>query len=281
MATIRDLIIEGRNRLSDGSSARLEAELLLGLAMGVSRSHLFAYPEAEVKPDAFARFQALIERRGCGEPMAYISGEREFWSLKLEVNPAVLIPRPETEILVEAALDRIPKDANFRLADLGTGSGAIALALGSERPGCTVFATDTSENALAVAQGNAERLGLGNVRFQHGSWFEPLAGTFDLIASNPPYVAAGDRHLEEGDLRFEPGAALVSGPDGLEALQTIVAGAPALLNPDGWLLVEHGHSQGNACRALFEDHGFDSIETLRDLEGSDRVSLGRNHPPAV
>jgi release factor glutamine methyltransferase len=274
MATLKALICEGEYRLSGHPAARLEAELLLALAADVSRAYLFAHPEQEIERNRVEDFAALVARRANGEPMAYILGEREFWSIPLRVTPAVLIPRPETEVLVEAALARIPREAELRIADLGTGSGAIAIALASERPRCAVYATEISAEALQVAKDNASRLKLGNISFRQGSWFEPLSGIFDLIVSNPPYVATGDPHLDEGDLRFEPGEALESGPDGLEAIEAIVASAPRYLAAGGWLLTEHGMDQGAECRALLETNGFASIETLRDLEGSERVSLG-------
>ena len=274
MSTIRALIAEGEKRLCALPAARLESELLLAQAVGRPRAYLFAHPEEALDEVCAGRFEALMARRVSGEPMAYITGEREFWSLPLRVTPAVLIPRPETEVLVEAAIARIPERAALRIADLGTGSGAIAIALASERPHCAVHATDISAQALAVAEANARRLGLENIHFHQGSWFEPLSGTFDLIASNPPYVASGDPHLVEGDLRFEPNQALESGPGGLEAIAEITALAPHYLRAGGWLLTEHGQEQGPDCRALLESSGFEGIETLRDLEGSERVSLG-------
>lgn len=281
MATVRDWLKKGKERLVQHPAAALEAEVLLALAMRVSRPFLFAHPESEVPARAAETFAALLERRADGEPIAYITGEREFWSLPLWVTPAVLIPRPETELLVEAALARIPEDAPYCIADLGTGSGAIALALAGERPRCEIHATDVSRAALEVARANAARLRLDNVCFHQGSWFAPLSGTFDLVASNPPYVAMGDPHLSEGDLRFEPDGALVAGPGGLEALRSIAGQAPERLNPGGWLLLEHGHEQGAECRTLLESQGFESIETLTDLEGTNRVTLGRhNQPPA-
>lgn len=278
MATIRHWLKEGKVRLAGHRAARLEAEILLARAMGLRRWFLFAHPESEVTSEAGRKFAELLQRRAGGEPIAYLTGERDFWSLRLKVTPAVLIPRPETELLVEAALARIPADTSYRVADLGTGSGAIALALGHECPDCEIHATDLSLAALDVARENAARLGIENVHFHLGSWFEPLTGRFDLVASNPPYVAAGDPHLAQGDLRFEPQTALVAGSNGLEAIGTIAAAAPPRLNPNGWLLLEHGYDQGPACQAVLASQGFENIETLPDLQGTNRVTLGRRKP---
>lgn len=257
-------------------SARLDAELLLMRVTGFSRATLHAWPEREVPQAARARFEDLVERRARGEPVAYLVGEREFWSLPLKVTPDTLIPRPETELLVEQALARVPPEARWRIADLGTGSGAIALAIAHERPNCQVVATDASAATLAVAQENATRLGLANVTFRQGSWFEPLRGErYELIVSNPPYVAEDDPHLERGDLPFEPGAALAAGPDGLRDLRHIVGHAADHLTPEAWLLLEHGWDQGPAVAALLKQQGFAAVGTLNDLAGQDRISLGR------
>ncbi|WP_240126445.1 peptide chain release factor N(5)-glutamine methyltransferase [Thermomonas alba] len=254
----------------------IDRELLLAEALGRSRGWLYAHPEAAVPAPAQARFEALLARRQAGEPVAYLLGRQGFWSLELEVGPATLIPRPETECLVELALARLPAGQPLRVADLGTGSGAIALALARERPQARIVATDASVAALAVARRNAERLGLGRVEFRQGDWLAPLCGErFDLIASNPPYIEAGDPHLTQGDLRFEPPAALASGADGLDAIRVIVRDAGRHLHPGGWLLLEHGWNQGAAVRGLLEAAGFVEVATERDLEGRDRVSLGR------
>ena len=222
------------------------------------------------------RFHELVERRLAGEPVAYLTGRRGFWSLDLAVTPETLIPRPETELLVELALERVPEETSARLLDMGTGSGAIALALARERPGAEVTATDRSAGALEVASRNALGHDIANVRFVQGDWYQPVAGArFDLIASNPPYIADGDAHLARGDLRFEPAGALSSGRDGLDALRVIAGGAAAHLQPGGWLLVEHGLEQGAAVRALFVAAGLESVETARDLEDRERVTFGR------
>jgi len=275
MITVRDMLLKGTQQLEKLEASRLESEVLLAKAMGVSRTYLFAHPEEALSNHARDRFMNMLKKRSDGEPVSYITGEKEFWSLRLSVSPAVLIPRPETELLVEVALDRIPKDAAWKIADIGTGSGAIALAIAHERPSCMVHASDISTDALEVAKSNAKQLGLDRISFHHGSWLEPLSGNFDLIASNPPYVASGDDHLQRGDLRFEPLNALVSGPDGLEAIREICHSAKAHLSPGGWLVLEHGHDQASACEKILESAGFEFVETFRDLEGTNRVVAGR------
>ena len=255
---------------------RTDAELLLAHALGSDRAWLFAHAGDELDPDQAQAFAALVERRAAGEPVAYLTGRRGFWTLDLEVGPDTLIPRPETETLVELALARLPDDRPLRVADLGTGSGAIALAIASERPLASVVATDFSKTALAVAVRNAERNRVDNVWFRRGSWYEALGSErFDLIASTPPDIAEDDPHLGEGDLRFEPPTALSSGADGLDAIREIVAGAPARLVTGGWLLLEHGLEQGASVRELLAQAGFVDVATERDLEDRDRVTLGR------
>ena len=264
------------------SSARIgreDAEPLLIHALGVDRAWLFAHATDPVAAAAAARVRALVERRAAGEPVAYLTGRRGFWTLDLEVTPDTLIPRPETELLVELALARIGRDAPARIADLGTGSGAIALALASERPAAVVVATDVSKDTLAVAVRNAQAHALDNVWFRRGDWCRALGhDRFDLIASNPPYIADGDPHLARGDLRHEPGRALASGSDGLDAIRAIVQAAPGHLVPGGWLLLEHGLEQGAAIRALMQQAGMVEVATERDLEQRDRVTLGRMPP---
>lgn len=262
--------------------ARLEARVLCAHALGVERAWLIAHDQDLLGPEQAVAVDALVARRAGGEPVAYLLGEREFYGRPFQVSPAVLIPRPDTELLVEAALARLPADPAPRLLDLGTGSGCIALTLALECPRCQVWAVDRSVAALAVARANAQRLGAERVRFVESHWYGALAGAtfhrcFDLIVANPPYVAADDPHLARGDLRFEPAGALAAGPQGLDDLERIIAGAPAHLAPGGWLLVEHGWDQGTACRGLFAAAGFAQVDTLRDLAGHERVSLGR-HP---
>jgi release factor glutamine methyltransferase len=255
---------------------RIDAQWLLCHALGRDATWLVAHGRDRAQPHVQAAFEAMVVRREAGEPVAYLTGRRGFWSLDLEVDGAVLIPRPETELLVELALQRLPADAPLHVADLGTGSGAIALALACERPQARVDAVDASADALAVARRNAARLGLRNVALHHGDWFAPLAGMrYDLVASNPPYIARHDPHLREGDLRFEPAAALASGDDGLDAIRRIARDAPGFLAPGGWLLLEHGWDQGDAVRALLHGAGLAQVETYRDLEGRDRACVGR------
>ncbi|QWP78818.1 peptide chain release factor N(5)-glutamine methyltransferase [Lysobacter sp. K5869] len=254
-----------------------EAELLLAHALGRSRSWLFAHDDHAVEAEARARFAELLERRAAGEPVAYLLGRRGFWRFDLRVSPATLIPRPETERLVELALERLPAQDAPRIADLGTGSGAIALALAAERPRARVLAVDLSADALDIARANAAELGLGNVEFRLGDWFAPLRGErFDLIASNPPYIEADDPHLAQGDLRFEPTSALASGADGLDAIRVIAREGLEHLNPGGWLLIEHGWEQGEAVRALLRAAGWVEVATELDWEQRDRVTLGRS-----
>ncbi|SDE25090.1 [protein release factor]-glutamine N5-methyltransferase [Massilia sp. PDC64] len=253
----------------------LENRILLCEATGLTRVQLITQGDRALTPDEASRLDDLVARRLHGEPIAYIVGRREFFGLEFRVGPAVLIPRPDTELIVELALERLPRGP-ARLLDMGTGSGAIAVAVAHTRPDADVTALDVSPDALAVAQANAAANG-ARVRFLESSWFDALAATetFDVIASNPPYIAAGDDHLAQGDLRFEPVGALTDHADGLSALRTIVAGSPRHLVPGGWLLLEHGYDQAAAVRALLVDAGFTDVQSWRDLAGIERVSGGR------
>ncbi len=276
-ATFSAALAEGAQRLRGRSpTPRLDAEVLLMHATGWDRAALLARPGAPLPAAARARLDALLARRQAGEPVAYLVGRREFWSLSLRVTPAVLVPRPETEVLVEAALARLPADRDLAAADLGTGSGCVALALAVERPRARIVATDVETAALAVARDNARRLGIRNVAFRAGHWHRAVAGErFHAVVSNPPYVPDGDPRLAGDGLRHEPRRALAAGPEGLDALEEIAAGAPARLHPGGWLLVEHGWDQEDRVQELFRQAGFTAIETLRDLAGRPRVTAGR------
>jgi len=261
----------------DVTDARLEVQYLLQHALDKPRAWLLARPEQSLTEAQFSDYRQLLRRRLKGEPVAYILGEREFFGLKFRVTPDVLIPRPETELLVELALRRIPLQQPKRVLDLGTGSGAIALVISHERPVVEVTAVDVSAAALEVAQENAQRLGIGNAHFLNSDWFEGLADEryFDLIVSNPPYVAADDQHLRQGDLPFEPQSALASGADGLDDIRRIVSRVPGYLRSDGWLLLEHGYDQAGPVRGLLQQAGFGEVFSARDLSGIERASGGR------
>lgn len=273
--SIRELLRQAVELLP-GDSARLDAEVLLAACLGKPRSYLHAWPEHIVEDTALSQYTDWITRRAAGEPVAHLTGVREFWSLPLTVTPDTLIPRPETETLVELALARMASGTACRVADLGTGSGAIALAIASECARCEITATDTSAAALAVAQANAERLGIRNVQFLAGHWCDPLPATpFDFILSNPPYIDADDPHLTSGDVRFEPRSALVAGGYGMDALAQIASCAFAHLRPGGWLLIEHGYDQGEGTARLLQSLGYDEVCDHRDAAGLSRVALGR------
>lgn len=257
---------------------RLEADVLAALAFDAARSALYAFPEQPAAPARAARLRTFVRRRQAGEPVAYILGAREFWSLPLRVDARALIPRPETEGLVAAALERLQNGQSA--LDLGAGCGAAALALAAERPQATILGVDASAACIALAQENARHLGLG-ARFRKSNWYGAVGGRFDVILSNPPYLAADDPHLRCGDLRFEPRCALVAGADALAALRRVVLGAPAHLAVNGWLLVEHGCEQGGQVRRLFAAAGLRDIDTSMDLAGRPRVTMGRNGAPAA
>lgn len=272
--TCRQLLAHAAGQLTAISgNPQLDAELLLSRALDRPRSHLRAWPDKQPDDEQRAQFETLLARRLLGEPMAYILGEREFWSMNLHVNADTLIPRADTEILVETALERIPNDRPCRVIDMGTGSGAIALALKQERPLADIAASDASPGALQIARSNAKRLGL-EIGFFAGDWWSPLNDMqFDVIVSNPPYIAAGDTHLQSGDLRFEPQSALAAGTDGLDDLQILITGAPPHLAPGGWLLLEHGYDQAEAVRELLLAAGLEQPGSRRDLGGHVRVSF--------
>lgn len=250
-------------------------------ASGLQRAALLTRAAIPLPATTTRRFRALLARRRAGEPVAYLTGQREFWSLPLVVSRATLIPRPETELLVEQALKRLPADGVRTVADVGTGCGAIALALACERPRCRVLATDASGPALRIARRNAQALGLERIEFRHGRWLGPLAGeTLDLIVSNPPYVRRGDPHLRRGDLRFEPRSALVGGVDGLHAVRQLIAQARRRLRAGGWILLEHAPQQTRTIARALRAHGYAEIRHYHDLAGRERASAARVPPAA-
>jgi len=254
-------------------SPRLDAEVLAMHVCGLDRSALITRAHAELEAAQQKELDYLLARRQRGEPIAYLTGTREFWSMALNVSPATLIPRPETELLVEKALVLIPPEAAWIIADLGTGTGAVALAVAKERPRCRVIATDFLPAALNVARSNVKKFGLTNVELRQGDWFIPLAGEkLDMLVSNPPYVCANDPHLQQGDVRFEPMSALASGADGLDAIRQIAAQAQQYLKPGGWLLLEHGFDQADAVAGLLRQQGYRDIVSYRDLSGNYRVT---------
>lgn len=282
--TIRVALEQARQRFAalPDVEPRLDAEVLMSHVLGRERSYLLTWPERELTPQQHDRFQALVQRRAAGEPVAHLTGQREFWSLPLRVTPDTLIPRPETELLVEHALAHMPSEAGAYAADLGTGTGAVALALASERPSWRLRATDLSDDALTVARANAAALRIDTVEFARGDWCEALDGLrFTVIVSNPPYVAEDDPHLNRGDVRFDPASALRSGADGLDDIRRIAHCCRRHLERDGWLLLEHGPGQGAACRQVLLDLGYQDVGTHRDLAGRDRITEARWHGERV
>lgn len=265
-----------KSALLTSDSAALDVQLLLLEVLNKPSSFLFTWPDKALTEQQLTEFSSLLARRVNGEPVAYILGYQHFWTLKLAVNTATLIPRADTELLVEQALECLA-DGPYRVADLGTGTGAVALALASERKLWCVDAVEYREAAAALAQGNAQRLGLDNVQVLQGSWFEPLHGKYQLIVSNPPYIDPQDKHLVEGDLRFEPASALVADNEGLSDLVAIIEGAPNLLSDGAWLLLEHGYDQGQQVRELFKQRGFIEVQTIKDLNANDRVTMAKWH----
>lgn len=263
-------------RLRHSNSARSDVDILLSFVTGQTKSFILAFDETQLTLQQQSCLEALLVRREQGEPMAYLVGEREFWSLPLSVSPVTMIPRPETECLVELALECLPNEANNNILDLGTGTGAIALALATERPDCMVIAVDIQPGAIALALHNAQKLKISNVTFIHSNWFDSVIQQhFALITSNPPYIDANDTHLMQGDLRFEPSSALVAAKQGLAHLDIIIRQAPKYLQPCGWLLLEHGWMQGAMVRELFLATGFITVSTYRDYGHNERVTIGQ------
>lgn len=256
-------------------SPRLDVELLLAWTLGKDRTWLYTWPETELTPEQLDEFERAFSRRSNGEPLAHIIGQREFWSLPLQVNSSTLIPRPDTERLVELALALSEGKPDGTALDLGTGTGAIALAFASERTGWSIVAVDASPEAVALAERNRTQLGFDHVTCIQSDWFESVSEPFDLILSNPPYIADNDPHLNQGDVRFEPRSALVAESEGLGDIHRIVQAAPEFLTTEGWLLLEHGWTQGEAVRSILATGGFQNVRTEQDLAGNDRVTLGQ------
>jgi len=275
--TIQALLRAAQARLQDSPSPRLDAEVLLAQTLAVSRSYLYTWPERAVTAAQQAAYETLLQRRVAGVPVAYLTGQREFWSLTLAVTPATLIPRPDTELLVECGLAVLPSDRPVQALDLGTGSGAIALALALSRPAAWVLGIDNSWDALTVALHNRQQLGVTNLQYLAADWNSALitAPCFDVILSNPPYIAVADPHLTQGDVRYEPLSALVAGNEGLAALRQIIAAAPSQLKSGGWLWLEHGYQQAPAVKELLAQRGYTSITSQTDLAGQWRVSGGQ------
>ncbi len=280
---LQALLTQARHQLIESlhlaeREAAIEAQMLLRHTLGgVSRAWLISHDEQALTPVQAESFQALLSRRLRGEPVAYLLGQQEFYGMVYSVTPEVLIPRPDTETLVEAALAHIPADKPSRVLDLGTGSGAIAIAIAAHRPRALVTAVDRSHEALKVAAENAAKLGTNNLKLFQSDWFSGLSGDrFDVIVSNPPYVAEGDPHLQQGDLRFEPQTALASGPDGLNDIRIILENAPAYLLPGGWLLLEHGYDQPAKVASMMLNAGWKQVSHATDLAGIERVTLGKN-----
>ena len=276
MPTIQAILESAIQLFPQLDTTRLEVEVLLCHVLRVKRSYLYTWPDCLLTTHQINQFQALCQRRLQGEPIAYLIGYKEFWSLELQVTPATLIPRPETELLVEQALARLPIDSDAQVVDLGTGSGAIALAIAQERPHCRVLATDNAPEALAIAQQNAQRLRLHQLQFRVSDWWQALNQvTATVVVSNPPYVAITDPHLTQGDVRHEPRQALIAGKDGLAALRLLITQSWVHLELSGWLLLEHGYNQAAAVQKLLARQGYQMITTYPDLAGQPRVTVGQ------
>ncbi|MDH5632064.1 MAG: peptide chain release factor N(5)-glutamine methyltransferase [Gammaproteobacteria bacterium] len=275
VTTVQQALLRAAAQLAESESPKLDAEVLLRHVTGLNATTLITQADTGLNETQLASYQDVVARRAAGEPVAYITGAREFWTINLLVNRHTLVPRPETELVVESVLERVDTDSVARIADLGTGSGAIAIAVKVERPKCAIVACDSSKDALEVASTNAKHNNT-DISFVQSHWFDQLAQQrFHIIATNPPYVAQGDPHLRQGDLRFEPATALSSGIDGLDDIREIVSNAPDHLLDNGWLILEHGYDQGESVRTLLTEHGFSNISTRRDLAGHERVTQGQ------
>lgn len=277
MPTIQNVLTQAFSTLQNSSdSALLDAEILLCLVLKKNRSHLRAWPEKELSSEQQQQFQTLIRQRALGTPISHITGSKEFWSRDFKVTPDVLIPRPDTELLIERALDLLPAQQHCKILDLGTGSGIIAITLAAERPNWQVIACDKSLKALAIAQENAENLEIKNVQFSLSDWFEQIPETtFDLIVSNPPYIAADDPHLQQGDVRFDPDSALIAEQKGLKDIEYIADQARYYLNSKGHILIEHGYDQQQAVQTIFQRFAYNNIQTYTDLAGLPRATYGQ------
>lgn len=277
--TYLEWLKQASSTLKESESPKRDAEILLGFVTNKSRTFLMAFSETELTQSQLDSLNTCLKRRQTGEPIAYITGVKEFWSLKFQVSPSTLIPRPDTEKLVEIALEYLPK-VPCEVLDLGTGTGAITIAMATERQDCLFTAIEKNEQALILAQGNAKYNGVNNAYFLQGNWYKPIKGRkFSMIVSNPPYIDSTDIHLSQGDVRFEPRSALVADDEGLADIKEIVAGATKHLNQYGWLLIEHGWKQGEAVRTIFKQNGFQLVETHIDYSGNDRVTVGRWFKP--
>lgn len=273
--TVRQWLRAAIARLAGSESPKRDAEILLGFVTGKSRSWIIAFDDSELSAEQLSQLDDLLARRANGEPVAYLTGQREFWSLSLTVSPDTLIPRPDTELLVEQALAHLPETASTVL-DLGTGTGAIALAIASERPDCQVTGVDRIAAAVSLAESNAQRLDIPNARFRLSNWFSAVSSEqFTLIVSNPPYIDAADEHLQQGDVRFEPDSALIAADSGLADIKQIAAEAGHYLLPGGWLLLEHGWQQAESVRTILQQNHFVSVATAKDYGGNDRVTYAQ------
>jgi len=274
--TIKEALKHASNSLHDSDTSALDSEVLLAYLLKKNRSYLRAWPDRSLSTEELDAYQQLIEQRKSGQPIAYLTGEREFWSRSFIVSPDVLIPRPDTELLIDIAQQKFTPSQAFSILDLGTGSGAIAITLALEFPNASVTAVDSSTKALAIANKNSQRLNSHQLEFVHSDWFKQVpTQAFDLIVSNPPYICQTDPHLLDGDVRFEPNSALIAMDEGLLDIKNIISNAPEYLKPNGILLFEHGYQQGTPVKSLLESLGFKSIEQFQDIQGHTRATLGK------